>query len=133
MKKSTKAALLSALVFPGVGHLYLKKYRAGLLLAGGSFAAIYYLIAKAVETASEISEKIQSGAVPLDAEAITKLVSQQAGGTDAQMMNVATIALGICWVIGIVDSYRVGRARKKGDDGMDNRRNSETEKKVTTK
>jgi hypothetical protein len=119
VKKSTKAALLSALVFPGVGHLYLRKYKAGLLLAGVAFAAIYYLIAKAVGSAFEISEKIQSGAVPLDAEAITKLVSQQSGGADAQMMNIATIALGICWVIGIVDSYRAGRVRKEGDDGGD--------------
>lgn len=122
MKKSTKAALLSALVFPGVGHFYLKKYKAGLILAGVSFAAIYFLIAKAVESAAEISEKIQSGAVPLDAEAITKLVSQQPAGADAQMMNIATIALVICWVIGIVDSYRAGRALKKGDDEVEKRR-----------
>lgn len=121
MKKSTKAALLSALVFPGVGHLYLRKYKAGLLLAGVSFSAIYYLIANAVERASEITEKIQSGAVPLDAEAITKLVSQQPVGADAQIMNIATIALVACWVIGIVDSYRAGRARKKGDDELDKR------------
>jgi hypothetical protein len=122
VKKSTKAALLSAFVFPGVGHLYLKKFKAGLLLAGVSVAAIYYLIAKAAESAFEISEKIQSGAVPLDAEAINKLVSQQSGGADAQMMNMATIAFFICWVIGIVDSYRVGRVQQKGDDEADKRR-----------
>ena len=121
MKKSTKAALLSALVFPGVGHLYLKKYKSGLLLAGASFAAIYYLVGKAAERAVEISEKIQSGAVPLDAEAINELVSQQSGGADAQMMNMATIAFAICWVIGIVDAYRAGRAQQKRDDAVDKR------------
>jgi len=118
VKKSTKAALLSAFVFPGVGHLYLKKYTAGILLAGASFAAIYYLIAKAVETAVEISEKIQSGDVQMDVGAITQLVSQQASGIDAQMLNIATTALGICWLIGIVDSYRAGRVREKSEEAL---------------
>lgn len=113
MKKSTKAALLSAFLFPGVGHIYLKKYTAGVMLAGVSFAAIYYLITKAIAKAFEISEKIQSGDIQLDIEAITKLVSQQSSGTDAKLLNLATIALVICWLIGILDSYRAGRAREK--------------------
>lgn len=121
LKKSTKAALLSALVFPGVGHVYLKKYTAGVSLAGVSFAAIYYLVAKAVETAFEITGKIQSGDVPLDIGAITELVSQQSSGADAQMQNLATTALVICWLIGIVDSYRAGRVREKSDGASVNR------------
>ncbi len=109
MKKSTKAVLLSALVFPGIGHIYLKKYTAGAFLAGSSFAAIYYLITKVMERAFEISEKVQSGDVPLDVEVITDLVSQQSTGADAQIMNIATTALVVFWVIGIVGSYRAGR------------------------
>ena len=121
MKKSTKAALLSAFVFPGVGHVYLKNYKAGVSLGGVSFAAIYYLVAKSVETALEITGKIQSGDVPLDIGAITELVSQQSSGTDAQMLNIATTALVICWLIGIVDSYRAGRVREKSDEASGNR------------
>jgi len=121
LKKSTKAALLSAFIFPGVGHVYLKKYMVGASLAGVSFAAIYYLVAKAVETALEITGKIQSGDVPLDIGAITELVSQQSSGADARMLNVATTALGICWLIGIVDSYRAGRAREQSDAASGNR------------
>jgi hypothetical protein len=115
VKKSTKAALLSAFVFPGVGHLYLKKYMAGVLLAGASFTAVYYLISNAVERAFEISEKIQSGDVQLDIEAITELVSLQSSSTDVPLFNIATSGLIICWLIGITDSYRVGRVRDKND------------------
>ena len=121
MKKSTKAALLSAFVFPGIGHIYLKKYAAGMVLAGTSFAAVYYWMTKAVEMASEIAGKLQSGDVPLDAKAITELVSQQSSGADAQMLNIATITLGICWLIGIVDSYRAGRVRRKSHEGLGDR------------
>ncbi len=115
MKKSTKAVLLSAFVFPGAGHLYLKRYLPGSILAGVSLTGIYYLVTTTVDRAWEIAEKIQSGAVQLDATTITELVSQQSAGADAQLINVATLAVIICWVVGIIDSYRAGRARDKMD------------------
>ncbi len=92
MKKSTKAALLSAFVFPGVGHIFLKKYISGVALVGVSVAALYYLIAKTVERALEITEAIQRGEVQLDVTAIAELVSKQSIGTDAHLLNIATAA-----------------------------------------
>jgi len=115
MKKSTKAVLLSAFVFPGAGHLYLKKYLPGSIIAGVSLVGIYYLVTTMVERAWEIAERIQSGAVQLDATTITELVSQQSAGADSQLNNIATLAIIICWVVGIVDSYRLGRVRDKMD------------------
>ena len=113
MKKSTKAILLSALVFPGAGHIYLKKYLSGAVLIGASFAAIYYLMSKTLEKALEISENIQSGDMPLDVEVITGLVSKQSTGVDAQLINIASAAFIICWLVGIADSYRIARVRDK--------------------
>jgi hypothetical protein len=115
MKKSTKAVLLSAFVFPGAGHLYLKKYMRSSVLVGASLVGVYYLVTKTVERAWQIAEKIQSGEVQLDATTITELVSQQSASTDSQLINIATLAVIICWGIGIIDSYRVGRARDKID------------------
>ncbi len=116
MNRPMKAALLSAFVFPGVGHFLLKKYIRGAVLAGTAFAGRYFLIAKTVETALQITEKIQSGEVQLDATIITELVSKQAMGTEAQLLNIAAAVLFISWLIGIVDSYRVGRAQDKNLD-----------------
>ena len=113
MNKAAKAALLSALLFPGAGHFFLKKYVAGVVLATTSLAALYLLIAKAVEKALLISEKIQSGEVQLDVAAITELVARQATGAEAQLLNIATAVLIISWLIGIVDSYRVGYGQEK--------------------
>ena len=114
MNKPMKAALLSAFVFPGVGHFFLKKYVPGAVLAGTAFTGLYFLTAKMVEKTLKISEKVQSGEVPLDVATITELVSKQATGTEAQLLDVAAGVLFIAWVIGIVDSYRVGRARSSG-------------------
>ena len=113
MNKPIKAALLSAFVFPGVGHFFLKKKFPGAVLAGTAFAGLYFLITKTVARAVQIAEKIQSGEVQLDSATITELVSNQTTGTEAQLLSIATAVLIVSWLIGIVDSYRVGRAQDK--------------------
>lgn len=115
MTKSKKAALLSALVFPGLGHLFLKKYAAAAGLAGSAFFALYWLVSKMVETTLQISEKIQSGEVQLDAASITELVSKQAAGAEAQSLDMATMVIVIVWLVAIADSYRLGRQQDKRD------------------
>lgn len=114
MKKSTKAALLSAFVLPGAGHIYLKKYIPGVVLVCGSLGSIYYLTSKTVEKGLRIAEIIRSGDVQLDISAITELVSTQATGNETQLINIASAILIISWLIGIVDSYRVGRSQDCG-------------------
>ena len=66
-----------------------------------------------VERTLQISEKIQSGEVQLDAASITELVSKQAGGAEAQSLDVATAIIVIVWLVAVVDSYRLGRLQDK--------------------
>lgn len=109
MNRSTKAALLSALVLPGAGHFYLKKYLIGSVLAAVFGAGLYYLTATAFTKAVAISEKIQHGGVPLDFSAISELVSTQTAGVDDPLLRFLPYLLLVCWLIGVVDSYRLGR------------------------
>jgi len=113
MKKSTKAALLSGLLLPGAGHIYLKKYIFGFVLAGVVLTGMYYLISKATETAFQIVEQMQNGSIPLDAATITELASAQPVGTEATLQNIATAAIIVCWIIGVIDSYRIGAMQDK--------------------
>ena len=115
MNKSIKAALLSAFVFPGVGHFFLKKHIAGTVLAGSTLVSLYLVISNTAEKALQIFGKIQRSEVQLDIAAITELVSKQPTGTDAQLLNIASVVIIISWLIGIIDSYRVGRIQDKGD------------------
>ncbi len=109
MKKATKAALLSALVCPGAGHYYLKKRISALVYFGASAVLIYKILSTVYSKALEISEQIQSGAVAPDIAAIANLASQQPEG----MASYAWNAFILCWLIGIIDSYRLGRAQDK--------------------
>lgn len=115
MKRSTKAALLSALVFPGVGHMYLKKYTSGVILMSASFTGIYLMIAKTIESALQIVAQIQNGSVEPDIAAIMEVVSRQPieTGIGVYLIDIATAVFFICWIIGIIDSYRVGGNQDK--------------------
>jgi len=61
MKRSTKAVLLSAFVFPGAGHVFLKRYLAGVVLAGVALIALYVYVSGAVEQALKITDMIERG------------------------------------------------------------------------
>jgi hypothetical protein len=114
LKKSTKAALLSMLIFPGVGHFYLKKYVLGLLLSIGAATATYFIVSSAVQTALEVVVKIEGGSIPLEVGTITELVSQQSHASEYST-NIAMIALFTFWIIGMLDSFRVGHMLEKVD------------------
>lgn len=109
MSKPLKAALLSALVFPGSGHLYLKKHVQGVLLAGISTVCLFYLVSSVVKIAQDISDKILSGEVPADIVRISELILSQLENSVIHQVNISTSLLFICWLISIIDSYRQGR------------------------
>jgi uncharacterized membrane protein len=113
MKKSTKAVLLTAFIFPGAGHIYLKKYIPGIVLMGVSSAGVCYLTSRIVERALQIVEKIQYGHVQADSTVINQLLSTQSTGNESLLMNIATLAIFICWIIGIIDAYRIGKTQDK--------------------
>jgi hypothetical protein len=114
VSKVLKAVLLSALVFPGSGHFLLKSHVKGALLAGVSIVCLYFLMSVSVEMAQEISVKIQAGDIPLDVAKITQALLEQSSSGTAQQANISSLLLVICWLIGIIDSYRVGRSKKRG-------------------
>jgi hypothetical protein len=113
MTKSIKAVLLSALVFPGAGHFFLKRHILGIILTSATIASLYFLISGVVEKALKITDKIQRGEVLPDVAAITDLISAQPTGSEIQVITIASYVLMIAWVIGIVDSYRIGRIQDK--------------------
>jgi hypothetical protein len=111
MKRSTKAVLISGLVFPGLGHIFLRRYVVGfvlLCLAGGS---IYTVAKTVIDTALDVAEEIESGSVAVDSGSMSQLVAQRSREAE-KSTNVAVWVLMASWVIGIIDSYRVGRAQK---------------------
>jgi hypothetical protein len=113
MNKAFKAALVSALIFPGIGHFSLKKPLQGSLLAGASFVCLYFMVSAIMEVANQIVVKIQNGDIPMDVTNISNIVASQLAGSDGRLINIPSYMLMVLWVVGIVDSYRVGLSQQK--------------------
>lgn len=113
MKRSSKAALLSGLVFPGVGHIVLKHYVRGSVLVLTALVASSVILSGLYEQAMAIVDRINIGDLPTDAEAILKMVSESASNPNSLFENIAVFTLGACWLFGVIDSYRLGSAQEK--------------------
>jgi TM2 domain-containing membrane protein YozV len=118
MKTSIKAALLSALVFPGLGQMYLKRYVRGMIPMVLVLAGLGVLIVQAAVGALKVLDKmqiqIQGGTVDMNA------VSNLAAGSSTHgdpYSSLITIGIAVCWIFSVIDAYRLGKEK--------DRRNSE--------
>ena len=113
MKRSSKAALLSGLVFPGIGHMVLKQYLRGSILMLSALVASSVIVTRVFQRALTIVDRINSGDIPIETSAIAEMVTNSTSGADSFIENTAVIVLGACWLIGIIDSYRLGGMQEK--------------------
>lgn len=109
MSRSINALLLSALVLPGTGQLYLKHYGRGFALIGVSLACLWILMDRTMQLASIVLVQLEADGGAIDPGKITELVAQASNSSGSALVTVATLGLAGCWLIGIVDAYRLGR------------------------
>jgi hypothetical protein len=102
MKPSTRAALLSALLFPGLGQLLVLKRARGWLFLLPAAAAFLWLLRSALDVANQIAGQIASGALPLDLQLISERIA--AAGGDALGPQVAGAVLLGAWIGSVLDA-----------------------------
>ena len=108
MRKSVKAALLSGLLFPGIGHLSLKQRGRGWMLIGISLLAIVLMGWVATQQALIVVDDVMSGNVAPDSASIEQMLENSSSESGELIANLSLVVLGACWLFGIVDSYRLG-------------------------
>ncbi|MBW1791462.1 MAG: hypothetical protein JRJ14_04215 [Deltaproteobacteria bacterium] len=93
--------------------MILKQYRRGSALILSAMAALSVIVTKAINQALTIVDRINSGEIPVEARAIIELVSIPNSSAEDSILNIAAIVVGAVWIIGIVDSYRLGIIQEK--------------------
>lgn len=107
MKTATKAALLSGLVFPGVGQMYLKRVRRGLFFMIPVVLGIVIIVAMAVSGAMESLRMIQAQGGVVDANTIQAAAQMHAQETVGYFRSILLVMV-VCWIAAIIDAYRIG-------------------------
>jgi TM2 domain-containing membrane protein YozV len=109
MKKSIKGALLSGLVFPGVGQMVLNHYRRGIAWIIGVIGGLIIIIVKAEQIAVGILRKIESEGGAIDSKTISDAANTAVMSSDTQLIKIAFFFIIFCWIISIIDAYRIGK------------------------
>jgi len=106
MSRSTTAMLLSALVMPGAGQLYLKHVLRGMVLIVVSLVCLWIIGDSVLQQATTVLNQLQSGDQTLDPNHIAALVAQTPGSSAS---STATFVLIGCWLGGMIDTYWLGK------------------------
>lgn len=109
MDSAVKAALLSGLVFPGAGQLFLKRPQRACLFMLPALAASAYFLYQVVGRALAMTRLILDGSLPADPFAIIARLRQNA--PDPTLMNIAVWTIVACWLGSTVDAWWLGRRR----------------------
>ena len=109
MKLSTKAAIYSALVFPGAGYFVVKKTVHGTVAFLITFAGLALVMVEAFHKAQIIADKIVTGEVAIDLGVIREQILTTPGVFSTTVVSAISIVIGVVWVGGIIDSWRIAK------------------------
>jgi TM2 domain-containing membrane protein YozV len=117
MKISYKAALLSALVFPGVGQFYLKRRWRGLFIMLFVFTGLGYIIWSATVSALSVLGNavvnLQVGTKSL--QELSNIAGSKMSTTDP--CHDAVFYLIVCfWIFAVIDAYIIGKEKESQDE-----------------
>ncbi len=108
MRKSLKGALLSGLVFPGYGQFVMKHYIRGIVLTLTCLTGLVVIGVKVRQQIFIILEKIEYVDGAIDMSEIINAVNLAGTTSDDGIYRFASLLLLFCWIIGIIDAYRIG-------------------------
>lgn len=114
MPRALTAALLSAFVFPGAGHFYLRRPLRGCLFLVPALVAALVFFGDVVRRASALADQVAAGTLPLDPAAIAERLHLQGGvGASATISGAVLVA---CWIGSIADSFVVAHGAPRRTD-----------------
>lgn len=109
MNSSVKAALLSALIFPGLGQIVVGYKKRGWLIVAFVAVLLYLMISEVMKIAYTIIEEMQKNGTPVNAEEISKITSEMVSFSDNMFLNISLIILIVTWFASIIDAYWAGK------------------------
>jgi TM2 domain-containing membrane protein YozV len=109
MNNAIKGALLSGLVFPGLGQLVLRQYRRGAVIMLAVAISLSVIVVKAIRIAQDILQNVELQADMIDMTAITDAATRESLQSGSITLNLLMIFIIVCWIAATADAYRIGR------------------------
>lgn len=105
---ATKAALYNALLFPGWGHFYLKKYKRGILIILPVVAGILLICWSVIQIAQKILKATPFKKGSVDIISVVNLSMNSIMEVDSSFYLILLFIV-LLWIFSIVDAYLLGK------------------------
>jgi len=109
MNKSTKAALFSALLFPGWGQIYLKKYKRGIIIMLPVVAGVLYISWAILQITLQVIKAAPFKKGTVDFSTVLDLTNNSIKSLDSIYYSLILITIAFFWVFSIIDAYLLGK------------------------
>jgi hypothetical protein len=109
MNSATKAALFNALLFPGWGQLYLKKYKKGILIIIAITAGVISILWSVVQATINILKiaPLKKGTVTFST--VINLAIDAIKALNLFYLYLILFFMIFLWIISIIDAYMSGK------------------------
>jgi TM2 domain-containing membrane protein YozV len=109
MNIATKAVLYNALLFPGWGQLYLKKYKTGILIIFAIIAGVLSILWSIIQTTIAILKiaPLKKGTVTFFA--VVKLSIDAIKALNLFYLYLILFFMILLWIFSIIDAYISGK------------------------
>jgi TM2 domain-containing membrane protein YozV len=105
MNSATKAALFNALLFPGWGQIYLKKYKKGIMIIIATIAGVLSIIWSVIQTTINILKiaPFKKGTVTFSA--VINLAIDAIKALNLFYLYLILFFMILLWIFSIIDAY----------------------------
>ena len=105
MNSATKAALFNALLFPGWGQLYLKKYKKGIMIIIATIAGVLSIIWSVIQSTINILKiaPFKKGTVTFSA--VINLAIDAIKDLNLFYLYLILFFMILLWIFSIIDAY----------------------------
>jgi len=113
MNPAIKAALYNALLFPGWGHFYLKRYKRGMLIMLPVLAGIIFICWSLIQVVMDILRAAPPQKSSVDINTVFKLTDDSLKTLDSTTLSFIMFIIISLWIFSIIDAYRIGKKQMR--------------------
>ena len=106
---ATRAALINALLFPGWGEIYLKRYKRGILIIAAVVAGIASILYSILQATLKILRIAPFKKGTVTVAGVVNLAIDAARSIDFSYYFLILSSLIILWIASIFDAYHLGK------------------------
>lgn len=109
MKHALKGLIYSSLVYPGLGHVVLKRALRGLPFLFAATTGLGIIVVRSVRIALQITASYDPMSTPMDINQIITTTEQAMASIHTSSFNIPVMLLLISWFLGMIDAFFIGR------------------------